>query len=190
MRPPCALKYACYVTQTILSVCPMSTILENYRLRLQAETGLTFPRFAPDSSHEARILLVAETPGGSGAVKSGICAPTNDDPTARRTLRCMRGAGVSAREVVFWNFYAAYEPQKPSSDEQWARRLEALIAIMPKLRTILVMGDKAWHGVRYVRVPRHVELIWAPHPSARSINPRPEREALIVEAWQRAAAST
>ena len=164
----------------------MSKTLQAYRASLIAETGLTFPDFAPGSTHEARILFVAETPG-PGAVKSGACAPTNNDPSAKRTRRLMTEAGVEPREVIFWNFYAAYERRPPREAEQWAARLDRLLALMPKLETVLVMGDKAWRGIRYVRLPRHLQLIWAPHPSNRSINGKPERERLIADAWKLAA---
>lgn len=165
----------------------MSKPLQEYRDSLIAETGLSFPDFASNSTHEAYILLIAETPGGSGAVKSGVCAPTNNDQSAKRTQRLMKAAGVHQHEVVFWNFYASYEVRPEREAAQWAERIDRLIALMPKLETILIMGDKAWKGMRYVRVPRHVQLIWAPHPSARSINPNPQRELLIADAWKRAA---
>lgn len=142
----------------------MSPILQEYRNNLIAETGLSFPNFAPGSTHEARILLIAETPGNSGAEKSGVCAPTNNDPSAKRTQRLMNEAGVHAYEVIFWNFYAAYNPHVTSEEPAWATRIDRLIVIMPKLETVLVMGDKAWKGMRYAHVPRGVPIIWAPHP--------------------------
>lgn len=167
----------------------MSPVLEQYRKQVMAETGLDFPRFACGASHEARILSILETPYRSGAFTSGECALTNADPTARRTKRLMTEAGVQEHEVVFWNFYAAYEPPDPRRAPSWARRIERLIEVLPWLETILVFGNRAWLGMRFACVPRSVQLVWSPHPSNRALNGRPDRERLIALAWRRAAES-
>ncbi|NBB70778.1 MAG: hypothetical protein GVY33_10730 [Alphaproteobacteria bacterium] len=165
----------------------MSSVLQVYRKQLIAETGLEFPRFARGASHEARILSILETPTRSGAAVSGECALTNADPTARRMKRLMADAGVHEHEVVLWNFYAAYAPPDTRCERAWAVRIERLIELLSRLETVLVFGDRAWRGMRFARVPRFVQLVWAPHPSNRSVNGRPDREGLIAEAWRRAA---
>ena len=93
----------------------------------------------------------------------------NPDPTAKRMRLLISKAGIRREQVVFWNFFAAYEERQlpDCSKVDWSREIERLIGRLSKLKAILVFGDLAWRGMRDVAVRRGVMLIGAPHPSNR-----------------------
>jgi len=162
-------------------------VLEQYRRAAAERTGLTFPRFADEAVNSAPILAVLQNPGNSGAEVSGVCSLDNADPTARRTARIIASLGLNRDQIIFWNFYGAYEATKPDRS-LWATELEHLISLLPNLRAVIAFGDQAWRGMRDVQIPRHTLLVGAPHPSNRSCNSNPDAEDLIVRAWRRAKA--
>ena len=162
----------------------MDSKLEEYLKDIADRTGLSFPHFADEAVHTAPVLAVLLTPGNSGAEKSGVCSLDNDDPTAKRTERLMSAAGIVREQVIFWNFYAAYE-KADRNREFWVSEMESLVSLLPNLRVLIAFGNEAWQGIRDVRLPARVRLIGAPHPSNRSCNPNPRAEGLIADAWQR-----
>lgn len=158
--------------------------LSRYLDQATARTGYSFPRFAEEASAKARILLVLQNPANSGATETGKCSLDNPDPTARRMQRTMESAGLSRKEIIPWNFYAAYDAPL-NNRTMWASELEQLMELLDNLRVVIAFGDKAWLGMRDVRLPASVQLIGAPHPSNRSCNSNPNAEAQIEEAWRR-----
>jgi hypothetical protein len=162
--------------------------LSRYRQRLIQQTGLTFPRFAPNATHLAPILSVLENPSLSSRV-SGCCSLNNKDDVCARLRATLRNIGVRADQVVFWNFYAAYEGRYDSKvmSADWAAHLKELIDIMPNLRVMITFGNVVWEHVRDLELPSQIVLIGAPHPSNRGLaGDRESGERRIVRAWQRA----
>ena len=164
----------------------MDCVLADYRSSLIEQTGWQYPNFAQEAVHTAEILALLESPSKSGAEVSGECSIDNPDQTARRQLRLVNQAGISRERIVFWNFYASYNPNA-KDDSFWAAQTEALTEILPNLRVVIVFGNKAWKGMRDVWLPLEVALIGAPHPANRSCNSsNPLAEPLVLRAWFRA----
>ena len=164
----------------------MDAVLAQYREILKNRTGQTIPEFAAEAVHTAPILALLERPANSGAARSGIVQEHNDDPTARRTRRMINRAGLQSDQYFIWNFYASIEATK-TDRRIWARETQQLIAIMPKLKVVLVFGNDAWLGMRDVELPKGVALIGAPHPSDRGVNSdKLVAEGKIERAWTRA----
>ena len=163
----------------------MDKELSQYRKALIRRTGKTFPCFAHDATSSAPILAILETPGRSGAVKSRKTDIDNDDPTAKRQKEIISSIGIDRKDIVFWNFFAAYEAVG-GDYEYWGKQLTDLIKILPNLKVVLAFGDKAWRGVRELSLPTGVMLIGAPHPSNRACNANPRAVGQIKAAWARA----
>lgn len=168
----------------------MDTVLDTFWKEIGERTLLEFPRFAKEAACTAPFLAVLETPGKSGAEKSGECSLDNKDPTAKRTREIIEAVRIPREQIVFWNFYAAYKQCERSKKNRklWAGELERLIEVMPKLKAIVVFGNDAWHGMRDVNLRKGIALIGAPHPSNRAINNNCEAKEEIRRAWKRAKA--
>jgi hypothetical protein len=163
-------------------------VLEQYRQSVIKQTGKDCPSFAEEARHIAPILAILETPGNSGAQRSQVCSLDNNDPTARRTAKIIESVGLSRKQIVFWNFFAAYE-RGQKDRAMWAEQLCRLIPLLPKLRTLITFGDEAWRGLRDVDLSAGIFLIGAPHPSNRSCNSNSNAEQAILRAWERAKAN-
>jgi hypothetical protein len=159
--------------------------LEFYRHKVAQQRHLRLPAFSTIARHTAPILAILDTPGNSGAERSGFCSHENEDPTARRTKRIIEKIGIQPCDIVFWNFFAAYKARH-TQRSVWALHMSELIGILPNLKVAIVFGDHAWRGMRDVELPPTVILIGAPHPSNRSCNANPDAERAIFRAWERA----
>jgi hypothetical protein len=163
----------------------MDKMLSLYRSEVAKRTQQTIPEFSADAVHTASILALLETPGGSGAVGTGVVCITNPDPTAKRTLRMIERAGLRPGKYLLWNFFASYE-SVTADRERWRVETHKLIEILPNLKVVLVFGNNAWLGMRDVELPQGVFLIGAPHPSNLAVNSDKLAEGKIKRAWQRA----
>ena len=56
---------------------------------------------------------------------------------------------------------------------------------MPKVKVVLVCGEKAWKGMRFVKLDKNIALIAAPHPSGRGLSRSGNEEKLKI-AWKQA----
>ena len=147
------------------------------------------PKFAKEAVHTAPILALLQDPGNSGAKKTEVCSiHTNKDATSRNQKEAIKEAGIDTKDIVFWNFFAPFNIGKNfgiESQETWAKEVEELIRRMPKLKVVLVCGEKAWKGMRFVKLKKSITLIAAPHPSSRGLAQLKARDKL-EEAWKRA----
>ena len=170
----------------------MDKKLKRYRRNLRRRTGPHFPRFHSEARHRAPFLALLQDPGKSGAEKTGVCCPlTNNDGTSLRQRRIIFGmVELEPKQIVFWNFHAAYEDKKHPrcAKVDWALEIERLIAVMkPNLKAVLAFGGPAWRGMRDVRLPPGVALLGGPHPGDRGVLPDPKlAEAKIERAWRTA----
>ena len=131
-------------------VAPINTLVDE----LAATAGRGWlPYVAPIyGGVDARVLSVFRDPGpatqvGSG---SGMLSIENDDPSAERYATLLAEAGLRASELVPWNAYPWYINRKPSAAEldAGAEVLHRLIALMPRLRVVLLHGGDAQAGWR------------------------------------------
>jgi|TARA_Y100000310_G_C20327223_1_gene643558 hypothetical protein len=166
----------------------VDTELQEYRKYLIEKHNAEFPEFAKDAVHTAPVLVLLQDPGNSGAEDSRACSIDNDDQTSRNQRMAIDSSGIDTADIVFWNFFASFDIGKNfgiESQEEWAEEVEKLIGDMPKLEVVLVCGEKAWKGMRFVKLDKNIALIAAPHPSGRGLS-QPKAEKRLKDAWKQA----
>ena len=167
----------------------MDTELQEYREYLIEKHNAEFPKFAKDAVHTAPVLALLQDPGNSGAEVRRVCSIENPDQTSRNQKKAIENAGIDTNNIVFWNFYASFDIGKNfgiKSQVTWAKETEKLIDIMREdLRVVVVCGEKAWKGMRFVKLDKNIALIAAPHPSGRGLS-QPRAKDRLENAWKRA----
>lgn len=157
--------------------------LTEFKKKLEeAHPALEFPNFDPlDGGEDADILFLFEKPGpmtspakkgsGTSAVKegSGFISRNNDDPTAAATFDFMRKAGICRKRTIIWNVVPGWNcTRKVTTAElhEGFKALEDLLKLLPKLRTVVLVGQKAQRARALVMrlVPRIVVVV-STHPS-------------------------
>ena len=111
---------------------------------------------------DALALSISRDPGPkAGGIKgSGFLSIENDDPSAERMGRFLRGAGIDYRQVVPWNAYPWYFNGDPTAEQLYAgvEPLRGLIGLMPRLRVVLLHGTAAGKGWKLF-LREHLDLI-------------------------------
>jgi hypothetical protein len=162
--------------------------LKKYREYLIEKHNAEFPKFAKDAVHTAPILALLQDPGNSGAEKGKkVCSIDNKDTTSINQREVIKK--VNRNKIVFWNFFASFDIGKNfgiESQVRWAKEIEKLIDIMREdLQVVVVCGEKAWKGMRFVKLDKNIALIAAPHPSGRGLS-QPGAKDRLKDAWKQA----
>ncbi len=185
-------------------VAPLNDFVRDIR----SETGGEVPWFDPAGGGVmARALVLLEAPGARStsatgprkpAGGSGIISPDNDDQTAANSWQLYRDAGLLPSSVVIWNIVPWYigstsRIRAATRDDVTAAGpyLNRLLALLPEMRVVLAMGDRAREGwLRYLLTSAGPLLptLACPHPSPQVLNPHPEYRDLIRAALDRVAA--
>ena len=182
-------------------VAPLTAFVKT----LNGQRGIgSVPWFDPDDAGiDARILLLFEAPGPratgtagprAAARGSGFISPDNDDRSAEAMWRLFNEARIERhRDVVNWNIVPWYVGDDrriravEDSDLDEARpALLKLLTLLPQLRIIVLLGDKAIRGWLRAQIP--FPILAAPHPSPRSLAGRPHRRQEILHALTTASA--
>ena len=169
--------------------CRVDTELQEYREYLiEKFHNAEFPKFAEEAVHKAPILALLQDPGNSDAERTKVCSIGNEDTTSTNQREVIEKVGINRNKIVFWNFFASFDIGKNfgiESQEEWAKETEKLIGCMPKLEVVLVCGEKAWKGMRFVKLDKNIALIAAPHPSGRGLS-QPRAKVRLENAWEQA----
>jgi uracil-DNA glycosylase len=100
----------------------------------------------------ASLLSVLRDPGPKTMKKdgSGFLSLENDDATAETIYHYFKNANISFSDVVPWNVYPWYINRKPVAAElnEGMQPLFDLIALLPKLRVVMLHGGVAQNGWR------------------------------------------
>ena len=119
------------------------------RLR-RARPDCEFPDFDPlDGGTGADILFLFEKPGpmtSAGGKGSGFISRDNDDPTAAATFDFMQRAGLPRDRTVIWNVVPGWNGTRrimAAELRTGVAALDELVPLLPKLRTIVLVGRKA-----------------------------------------------
>lgn len=95
---------------------------------------------------EARVLSILRDPGPKTHKEggSGMLCIENDDPTAAKQCELFAGK-LTARDVTPWNAYPWYINKPPTAHQvsQGANILDRLLALMPRVRVVLLQGGHA-----------------------------------------------
>ena len=162
---------------------------------IRDETGEDVPFFDPlDGGVSATCLFLLEAPG-SRAVSSGFVSRNNPDVSARNFFELNREAGIPRTKTVIWNIVPWYigsgEKIRPANNddiEEGLRYLDRLIPLLPNLRIVVTMGQKANRAEKYLtRVRPLMQTVQSPHPSPLYINRQPGNRDKILTALKNVA---
>lgn len=140
------------------------------------------PGFDPKNGNEAaRFLFLLEAPGPR-AIQTGYVSLNNPDPTARNFQNQLRQAGIEAKDIAVWNvvpWYLGDEERKKirgatALDVRSALKyLEALVASMPRLECIVLVGGAARKAHVFLSQATTARILSCHHPSAQALNANP-----------------
>lgn len=171
--------------------------LREYTAALRVEGRGAVPECDPlDGGANARLLFLMEKPGpmtdntaGAAKAGSGFVSRDNDDPTAEAIFRFMRQAGIKRQETLLWNTVPWWNGTRAIRSAELAaglERLDHLFCLLPKLTTVIGVGNKAGQTKPLI-VARGLSFYCSAHPSPINRAVRPLVWEAIPLAWQSAA---
>lgn len=165
-------------------IAPLTDYVE--RLREEAGPGAGIPYFDPwDGGIEAEVLFLLEAPGAK-AVSSGFISRNNPDETAKNMFEICQEAGLDRKSTVLWNAVPWYigtgskiRAATPADLEAGLKPLPRLLELLPKVKTIVLVGRKAEKALRQINRVKY-RVFTSPHPSPLFVNNAPgNREKLL-----------
>jgi uracil-DNA glycosylase len=147
-------------------------------LRNEAGPAAAIPDFDPwDGGATAELLYLLEAPGAK-AVLSGFISRNNPDETAKNFFELNRAAGIPRRRTVTWNIVPWYigtgtriRAAGRSDIEAGLPALTRLLALLPKLKAVVLVGRKAERAASSMAKLRpEVRVFRSPLPSPLFIN--------------------
>ena len=165
-------------------IAPLTAFVEE--LRVEVGSGAEVPYFDPwDGGVEATALFLLEAPG-SRAVRSGFVSRNNPDETAKNFHELSAEAGIDRKKTVIWNAVPWYigDGQKiraatPKDLADGLRPLPRLLALLPKLRAVVLVGRKAEKAAVHLDRSRYT-IFTCSHPSPMFVNNAPENRGKIL----------
>jgi Uracil DNA glycosylase superfamily len=183
LRDPTAVEYR----RTLLRE-PHMAALTYYAARLRGRGRGEVPEFDPfDGGIDAQLLFLFEKPGPmtDGQTGSGFISRNNDDPTAEATFRFMQSAGIPRKLTVTWNVIPWWNGTRRitgSELEEGVACVNELIALLPKLSSVVLVGRKAARAAQLLD-GGHLSVFTSAHPSPLVRARYPERWREIPRQW-------
>ena len=174
---------------------PLSAFVRD--LRAQMGPGYEVPYFDPaDGGVCADCLFLLEAPGPK-AVKSGFISRNNPDETAKNFFLLNSEAGIDRERTIVWNIIPWYigsgtkiRPANAIDLSTAAPALTALLALLPRLHSIVLVGSKAASARNAIAaLAPKAKLHTIPHPSPMFVNRSPTNRQVLLVALQQVAAS-
>ena len=165
-------------------IAPLTQYVET--LRLEAGPGAGIPYFDPwDGGIEAEALFLLEAPGAK-AVASGFISRNNNDETAKNMFELCREAGLDRKASVLWNAVPWYigtgskiRAATPADLEAGLKPLPRLLALLPKVKTVVLVGRKAERARPQINGNKY-RVFASPHPSPLFVNNAPGNREKIL----------
>lgn len=162
-------------------IAPLTDYVETLR---GAHPAWEFPYFDPlDGGVNADLLVLLEKPGpriSAGAKGSGFISRDNDNPTAEAIFAFMKEARLARERTVIWNVVPGWNGTRQVTTAELLAGLDALKSLLPllsKLRTVILVGQKAQRAAPLVK-PLGLKILVSAHPS-------PQVRASQIDAWRR-----
>lgn len=140
-------------------IAPINRLVDSLKDTQHGEVPYVAPIYG---GINASLLSVLRDPGPmtQKRVGSGFLSIENDDATAETIYHYFSDVGIYASEIVPWNVYPWYINRAPKASElnEGVQPLFELIALLPKLRVIMLHGGSAHDGWRRL-IKRHPNLV-------------------------------
>jgi uracil-DNA glycosylase len=167
-------------------ISPLTNLVES--IRRDRGVVAEVPYFDPtDGGINAMCLFLLEAPGAK-AVASGFVSRNNPDQTAKNFFLLNQDAGLARELTVSWNIVPWYigdggsiRSASASDVEEGSRYLSALLALLPRLDLVVLIGRKAQTAALHIQkaVPQAIVLDML-HPSPRVVNRLPCNRAIML----------
>ncbi len=150
----------------------------------------SIPYFDPwDGGINAEVLFLLEAPGPK-AVEAGFISRNNPDETAKNFFLLNQEAGIARARTVTWNVVPWYigsgtriRPANRTDIKQGSTPLADLLALLPALRAVVLVGQKAGMARRVIGdLLPGVRVFDTPHPSPLFVNNKPENRIRLLAA--------
>ena len=153
------------------------------------------PSFDPcDGGIHARVLFLLEAPGPK-AKSSGFVSSNNPDPTAKNLWNLIHNAGIARADTLIWNIVPWYvgsgtkiRPVSRTDIQQALPYLKDLLALLPRLELIVLVGRKAQLAEPQIRQLTSLPFCHTYHMSGQVFNRWPEKKKQTEEDFRRIAA--
>ncbi len=184
----------CARRRALLAALPSMRPLAEFvqALRLRHGPACVIPDFDPcDGGTEARALFLLEAPGPRARV-SGFASRNNPDQTARNLCGLMGAAGIARTDTLLWNIVPWYvgtssriRPVTPQDIAEAQAALRGLLALLPRLALIVLVGRKAQSARPFLQTLTPVPIMVTYHMSPQVFNISPALEAADAERLSR-----
>ena len=172
---------------------PLSGYLAAVRdaaVQIAAGTEQHVPSFDPcDGGIQARVLFLLEAPGPR-AKSSGFVSSNNPDPTAKNLWNLIHNAGIARADTLIWNIVPWYVgtgkhilPVNNKDIRLALPYLENLLALLPRLQLIVLVGRKAQLAEPQIRLLTSCEIKHTYHMSALVFHTSPEKKKQTEDAF-------
>ena len=168
-------------------IAPLTAFVDT--LRAEMGSDYQIPYFDPwDGGITAEVLYLLEAPGAK-AVVSGFISRNNPDETAKNFFQLNQESAISRKQTITWNIVPWYigsssriRRANSGDNEVGIRPLKSLLDLLPMLRAIVLVGQKAQRSSTHIAKLRpNVRLFRSPHPSPLFVNNSPfNREKILV----------
>jgi len=163
--------------------------LTAYAAKLRQRGSIEVPEFDPfDGGIHAQALFLFEKPGPKTAneLGSGFISRNNDDPSAEATFNFMQRAQIPRKLTVTWNVIPWWNGTRAITRDELKGGiacLHELIALLPNLKAVVLVGNKAAKARPLLADQSHLALFTSAHPSPLVRASQPAKWNAIPTEW-------
>ncbi len=174
---------------TLPHIAPLVEYAQQITIRMGSSYDI--PYFDPcDGGINAQALFLLEAPGRK-AVGSTFISRNNPDPSAKTMCILLATAALPRDAILLWNIIPWYvgndssiRPVTQSDIVTALPFIKDLIALLPNLRAIVLVGRKAQNVKFQLTRLTNARLFESHHPSQRVMNRWPERRAEMLDTFR------